>query len=138
MSTTFEVKNGDVTLDVRTGRPGLLSSRDKLRQDLQVVMATNARVSNIGAGLEQVANGRPTDEFTVRAEVSSRVDQALRNMASLQDRWNRAARGREERVAGLRSVYVTPVGSPTTDYLVRIDVASVDGGRTAVAGQVHT
>lgn len=138
MSTTFLLVAGDVAPDVRTGRPKLISGRDKLSQDLQGVMATHARPDNIGAGLEEVADGRPTDEFEVRGEVSTRVERALNTMARLQDRWNRASRGLDERIRGVRSVVVQPVGSPSTDYLLRIEVASVDGGRTAIAGRLRT
>lgn len=138
MSTTFEVANGDIVMDVRTGRPALVTGRDKLRQDLHVVLATEARTDNVGAGLDDVANGQPTDEFEVRASITTRLEVALESMARLQERWNRTTRGPEERVRGLRSVYVTSVSGSKTDYYFRLEVASADGGRTAVAGSVRT
>lgn len=134
---TFQIVNGDVVISDATGQPATLTDAQKLRQDLKCLMATAAAPDNIGAGLDDVINGDPTDEATVRALVSVRIRQAVQNMVTLAARYQRADRSALELLSRLQRLNVARVANSATDYNFQAEFISVNGAATTLSGTLN-
>lgn len=136
MTTTFVISAGDVVISEATGTSSMVADHDKLRQDLREMLSTARDVDNIGAGLEEVINGRPTDQFAVRSELTRRVRRAAETMQSLQTKLHNAERPSNEQLRGLTLLQVSPLQGSRTSYVFRAEFATASGNRTAVTGVV--
>lgn len=119
MTTTFQVLRGDVVVNRSSGQPTLVADGVKLRQDLRVALATGARRDNVGAGLEDVINGRATVPSAVQREITRRVQVMVQQMQSLQALYNRDQRPREELLLRLSNITVTNLADDPTAYQFR-------------------
>lgn len=137
MTTTFVVDQGDVVVSDVSGQPNIVSGGLKFRQDLKEALSIDAKADNIGAGLDSILDGRPSDVFTVRAQISQNIRRAITNMQSLQAQFHRAERSGDERVRQLTAVHVTTVEGGLTDFAFRVEVATIGGARQTVTGVIR-
>ena len=126
---TFKIVNGDVPFNQATGRPAMLSSTDKFTQD-------------VGQALDIVANlngviGLVGDVFSLRAEISRRIDAAFAAYKAAQDTVQKSDRPPEERFSRIVQVVVVPIRGPSsgsydmTTFAFRVDALSVKGSQPA-------
>jgi len=117
MTQTFKMFQGDVIIDVRTGRPTLIADKDKLSQDLGENLNIETQPNGFGASLDSMV-GLVGDPLALRAELSRRVRTSVRAMQTLQQRYHRGARPANERIADIANISVAQVvGKDTTDAL---------------------
>lgn len=124
-----------------TGRVELLGDRAKLRQDTQQFLTQRRNRDGFGASLDDLV-GIPTDPFTLRAQLSSRIRGSVRAFQSLQDRFHFGVRTPAERlfsITNLRVGQATQDGQTSrTSFAFRLDVVSVAGQTTPVGGTLVT
>lgn len=123
MTVTFQITNGDVTIG-SSGQPNTIADNVKLRQDVQENLAIEIQANGFGAGLESLI-GVLTDEYAMRSEINQRVRKSIVAMQNLQDRYHRAQRPLNERIARVEQIIVTSVGDKKTTFLFKVDVRTV-------------
>lgn len=132
MTSTFRIVDGDVAISQANGRPLLLTDKAKLTQDVRENLDSESRPNGTGAGLEGVIS-LLGDTFSLRAEISRRLNDSFAALKRVQDSIQRVDRTSAERVARVAQVVVVPLrdsgtGSySNTDYAYRVDVLSLDG-----------
>lgn len=124
MSSTFLVTGGDVVINRSSGQPRLIADSEKLRQDLRISLATAARIDNVGAGLEDVIDGRATTASLIERAIQRRVAFATANMQELQNKYNRNQRPRGERLVALAFVQVSTVANDPTAFYFKASYIS--------------
>jgi len=136
MTTTFTIANGDILINDATGRPHTVADNTKLSQDIKEVLSTEARRDNIGAGLEDVINGSASDTYRVRSSITRRVDAAINNMQSLQNRIQAIHRPSSEMIAAVTQLQVAPLEGSSTDYTFRVVIRTRSGVQITQAGVI--
>lgn len=121
MSTTFLIRNGDVDISRSSGQPKLIADADKIRQDLRVALATEARTDNVGAGLEDVVNGNAASAGTVERAIERRVRNSVASIQRLQDQFQRGKRPAAERLVRVATVQVSTVANDPTAFYFRAE-----------------
>ena len=117
MTTTFLITQGDVTINRSSGQPTLTSDGNKIRQDLRIALGTAAQLDNVGAGLEDVINGKAATPSFVQRDIQRRVRFMTSAIQRLQDQFNRTERPANERLLRLATIQVSTVaGDPTAFY----------------------
>lgn len=136
MSSTFRISNGDVVINGSSGQPDLIKDGPKLRQDIRIALGTGARRDNVGAGLDQVIGRSAVTVAAVRSRIRDRIARSIANMRSLQTRYNRAERPRQERIVDFRDLRVQTVADDPTSFYFSIRVISADNRTTAFGATV--
>lgn len=136
MTTTFLIDQGDVVISEASGSPKMVADDTKLRQDVKEVLSTSVRPENIGAGLEEVINGKPADQFSIRADISRRLRVALDTMQSLQTRFQRDQRPNTERIRRLSLVQVTPLEGTLSAYAFKVAVTTQANTQVSTTGVI--
>ena len=132
MTSTFRITNGDIAISQANGRPFLLTDKDKLRQDVRENLDSEDQFDGTGAGLEGIV-GTVGDTFSLRAEISRRLNDSFDALRQVQDSIQRVDRTRAERVSRVAQVVVVPLrdGSTgdysNTDFAYRVDLLSLEG-----------
>lgn len=136
MSRTFKIVNGDYVLDRTNGRPTTVTGREKLRQDVNIMLTTETRANSYGAGLEDLI-GRDMDPAAFRIEVGRRIRSSTNALQRLQDQFLAAQRTAQERLATIAalSVFVLP-GDEKTGVGFRLRVTPVAGDAVALSGAI--
>lgn len=124
MSSTFLVTGGDVVINRSSGQPRLIADAQKLRQDLRIALSTAARIDNVGAGLEDVINGRAATPSIIESAIQRRVINSATNMQELQNRYNRNERPRGERLVSVAFVQVSTVANDPTAFYFKASFIS--------------
>lgn len=95
MAKTFMVQNGDVVIDQATGRPIMVTERDKTRQDLGELLAIEIQDNGFGAGIIGLVGDVPRNPYDLAFRIMSAVTSAVNRWIVLL-REQRANRSDEE------------------------------------------
>lgn len=134
MSSTFKLSRGDIVISEVTGRPVLVTGKDKFRQDCREVISVFSKVSSLV--------GRIGDVYSLRAEIRRRLEDAFSDYQVTQNTIQRQDRTSSERFSRVQALNVTPTKNPgqnqfdQTSISYRIDVLSDDGEVTTVSGAI--
>ena len=135
----MQVTNGDWVVDVRTGRPTMVTGRAKLVQDINENLTIGTQANGFGAGLENTI-GLDVDPAGFRIEVQRRVRASISTLQRLQDRYLRNERAGSERVGGIMSLSVGEAniggGTSRTGYSFKLRIRPVSGEVVVVGGAV--
>ena len=138
MTKTFQITDGDVLLDDRNGRPIEVEGRIKTRQDIDEMLSIETKYDGFGAGLiELVGMIAPLGGFALRAEIQRRIQNAIVVVQSLQNRYQRSKRTRDEMIYGLAGVEVVPVRDNTgalsvTDTSFKVEILTLAGSESLI------
>ena len=138
MTKTFQITDGDVLLDDRNGRPIEVEGRIKARQDIDEMLSIETKYDGFGAGLiELVGMIVPLGGFALRAEIQRRIQNAIVVVQSLQNRYQRSKRTRDEMIYGLAGVEVVPVRDNTgalsvTDTSFKVEILTLEGSESLI------
>lgn len=143
MTQTFQMRDaqgnstGDWVLNVKTGRPLLVSDRAKLEQDIQEDLSIATQPNGFGAGLDALL-AQDTDPFTFKLTVQRQVRASILAMQRLQGQFLAAQRPPTEQIATISSLVVTEAnlggGTAKTAYAFQLKVRPVQGTMAAVGG----
>lgn len=134
MSKTFLIRNGDVVMSSASGQPIEIADGDKLRQDLQENFTIEKRPSGFGAGLEDLVGFAPDNELEFKVDIFDALNDSIESMKSLQQEFNFNARPTNELISSIGYLNVSLLRNSKTDYLIRIDVNTVDGDTITLGG----
>lgn len=139
---TLQIVNGDAVLNSATGRPRSVTETEKLRQDVTEILNLDAPT---GAGISSSkVIGLIGDPFSLRAELSGRINSAFARYQQAQQNTQRASRTSKETFGAIRQLVVTPVRTQgvnrvsKTTYAYQLDVVSLSQANVAVAQAILT
>jgi hypothetical protein len=134
MSKTFLIRNGDVVMSSASGQPIEIADNAKLKQDLQENFTIAKRPSGFGAGLEELVGFAPDNELEFKVDIFEALEESIEAMKSLQQEFNFNARPNDELISSVGYLNVDLLAGSKTDYLIRIDVNTVDGDTITLGG----
>lgn len=140
MTVTFKVVDGDVVVDQSSGRPVLITGREKLRQDLRQMLTQRRGANGFGAGLDDIV-ALVADAVVIQSEITRRIRRGAQVLQSLQDRFHANQRSPEERLSGIAALQVGQAVQDgqrsRTSYAFRVEFRSVAGLPTTLSGAVQ-
>jgi len=135
VSLTFKIVDGDIPHGAATGRPLTLEGTPKFTQDLRQMLDDDVTPDGRNAGLSQLV-GTVGDSFSLRAELTRRINEACAAFQHAQESVQRFDRLPEERFSRIALVAVFPLRDPAsgtfsnTSFAYRADFLSQKGSPT--------
>jgi hypothetical protein len=146
MARTLKITNGDIVKYLgSTYSYQLLSGREKVTQDIKMVLTTSVRASTgLGCGLDDVI-GQDTmnsvssfTQFPAVFDFQNRVRVGLERLSTAQKNYLYGQRSNDEIIKDISAVRIWPASSDLRNYRWRVDVLTIKGKEgISITGQVQ-
>lgn len=141
MTKTFKVQNGDILFSSANGRPLSIEGREKLSQDIKENLEIEQLPDGTGAGLDALI-GVIGDSYSLRAELSRRLNVSAEALKKLQNTIQQFDRTRNEKIARIVAINIFPLANQNsskieqTSFAYRIDFLSEEGEASLITGTI--
>ena len=137
MSSTFKVENGDVVISSMSGRPIMVSSKAKLRQEIKEMLTIEILPSGFGTNLDALIGSIPNRLFTITILLERQIRKSLDVLKAIKIK-RRSTHTTDEMISKIAQISVVPAKTDQTLYTFKVDVTTEDGGSQSVNGTLRS
>jgi hypothetical protein len=143
MLYTSQIANGDEVRSVTNSGYDLVSGKDKIRQDIHMILTTDIRrTTGLGAQLNDMV-GKDTENPALAYtntpfmfELQMRVKTSMDRLKAAQRRYQFSYRVPAELIHDFSQVQIWPLADDPRNYRWQLDIQTLDGRSSSIRGSM--